>query len=737
MKKTFIKILSIVAIGILGISLTACGKKDDNTEDKVDYTDYTEYKSEFTTINLLSGDNTYSTGYSLSGDFLSYIEVSSSSIEVDGDTFETNNTYNLIKKNIKTGEESSYSLDFGQFGEYVYPSDFKMCEDGSFVGFVMSYSDDYEKSITYFLKIDSEGNIINSADVNNIFSSDFGYVNEMEIVSDGIVLSTGNSIVKIDFEGKKTGEIQLSSYVESISKTSNGKIVVCMDGDKGMQIKTLNDKCTDFERSIDVSGWGSAYGGKDDTIFYSKNKGLQVIDLKTGEAKDLFNWIDVDITETYFDSISCSEDGSFTVAYENYQDQTYNIVRIREALDSEKGTKKILTFGVAYLDSDLRSAVVKFNRSSDTTRISVVEYLNDDNIQYNDAIKNFGANLTNGKYDLVCLEGMSYAQYAKALEPLDSYIEKDLNKNDYFENVLNACSVDGKIYGMPKSFYVSTMAISNKYKNETGSWTLDDLIALRKKYPDKDFFSYSYQTQALYYAMMGSFDRFVDNQKGTCNFDSEEFKKVLEFAKTFKDDDAPRDEDYDDWGAIKNGDILLFNIGLNSLSELQLYNSLCPEGITLIGYPSEEGGKHIVETNTAVSISSKSKNKELAWEFIKSLLEYDNTQYRDASFDIQKDKTDAIMKKAMEKEIGPDGKEMSTMSWGNGYTTVDLYAATQQEVDMAYAAINAAKASGSMNSDAIDIILEECKAFFKGKKSADETAKVIQSRVSIMLAEQN
>lgn len=733
MNKTFIKVLSVAAIGLLGISLSACGKKDDNNV----ISDMTEYVTEYVEMEARSGENTYSSSFSLNGDYLTYLKAEYSSVETEDGFYESNDTYNLISKNIVTGEEIIIPINFGESSN-VYPGEFRMTKDGIYVGTVMEYSEDYEEVNAYLVNLDKKGTVTKKENISEKIKADNIYINKMIAVNDGLVLGTGQDIYKIDFDGNLIGKISTNNYINSISSSPSGKVYVNIDGNQGMEIKTINDKFSDFDKTIPVEGWGSVYAADDENLLYCTYSGLQLINVNTNEKKSLFSWINVDVDSTNFDNVIMNEDGSFTVLYYDYENGKYEIVKIREALESEKGKKETLVLGTYYLDSDVRRSIVKYNRNNSSARIKVVEYMNDDTISYEDSLKKFTADLGNGAFDLVDLStNNSIGKYTKALEPLDNYISKGIDKSKCFESVLEACTYDGKIYAMPKSFSITTLGISKKHADEIGSWTIKDLVALRNKYSEKTFIERGTQSQALYLAISGSFDSFVDQKTGKCSFDSEEFKDALEFAKSFKMDDDNYDYDFDSWGAIKTDDILLFNIYLNSLDYIQLYETLADGGIEIIGYPSKDGGKHIVNAYAALSICAKSKHKDMAWEFIKSFVDEDGSEYGRGSFNIYKDKTDAVMKKAMEKEIGPDGTEISTMSWGNGHTDVELYAATQKHVDMAYEVIEKATSSEGLDDEVVQIILEECQPYFNNQKSVEETVKVIQSRVNIFLQERN
>ena len=67
---------------------------------------------------------------------------------------------------------------------------------------------------------------------------------------------------------------------------------------------------------------------------------------------------------------------------------------------------------------------------------------------------------------------------------------------------------------------------------------------------------------------------------------------------------------------------------------------------------------------------------------------------------------------------------------------MDIYAATQEDVDAVKAIIaSAERLTSNSNEELNKIITEETQAFFAGQKSAADTADVIQNRIQIYVNE--
>lgn len=95
-----------------------------------------------------------------------------------------------------------------------------------------------------------------------------------------------------------------------------------------------------------------------------------------------------------------------------------------------------------------------------------------------------------------------------------------------------------------------------------------------------------------------------------------------------------------------------------------------------------------------------------------------------------KDENGEIMK----DENGEPMKERKTgMGWDDFY--VEYYGSTQEEIDELQALIDSACLGDTTDEEISNIINEEADAYFKGQKSVDEVADIIQSRVKIYISE--
>ncbi len=85
-----------------------------------------------------------------------------------------------------------------------------------------------------------------------------------------------------------------------------------------------------------------------------------------------------------------------------------------------------------------------------------------------------------------------------------------------------------------------------------------------------------------------------------------------------------------------------------------------------------------------------------------------------------------------------NGNEVEVSKSGVGVDGffVELYAVTREQADQILAVIDSADSAIVFDESVMDIIKDEAKAYFAGEKTVEETAALIQNRVSLYISEQ-
>ena len=252
---------------------------------------------------------------------------------------------------------------------------------------------------------------------------------------------------------------------------------------------------------------------------------------------------------------------------------------------------------------------------------------------------------------------------------------------------------------------------------------------------------------------------FVNFEKGTCNYDSDEFVKILEFANKFPEEEEEPDwehmneDDYqkyyeDQQTAVRKDKAFLSTIDFYDLRNyMREKTSTFGEDITLVGFPSTDGCGMMVSQNGSFSILSDSPNKDECWKFISKFFTEDylsstNSKYQAWGV--------PALKSAFEKKL-EDCKENPYWTDENGEKqyyddettigdqTIKIPNLTDEDCTFLKDFIYNANVHGvQIWDDEIDsIVYEEIQAYFSGEKTAQQTAEIIQNRVSILVSEQS
>ena len=301
-------------------------------------------------------------------------------------------------------------------------------------------------------------------------------------------------------------------------------------------------------------------------------------------------------------------------------------------------------------------------------------------------------------------------------------------------SILNACTYDDKLVGLPTGFSVSTVIGKVSDVGTEPGWTFADMKALLdSKEPGTQLFYGRNRSWALQMCLNLGYKQFIDMENVSCNFNSQEFIDVLEFAKLF-----PEEFDWehaeDETILMNQGKVLLAAYNLSDFQEIQLYTEIFGDKLTYIGYPTVDGNGALMTMGSTFAITKNCEMPEHAWKLIREYFlptDGENQRYYYSyNLSIRNDEFDKFCKNAMSED--------NNGSWGWGEFEVQIKPATQEQVDAVKDLIaNITAVDGAVSQAVMNIINEEAAAYFNGQKTAQEVASIIQSRMQVYLSETN
>ncbi|MBD5460294.1 MAG: extracellular solute-binding protein, partial [Lachnospiraceae bacterium] len=405
------------------------------------------------------------------------------------------------------------------------------------------------------------------------------------------------------------------------------------------------------------------------------------------------------------------------------------------------------------------AAVIKFNKSNEKYRITVRDYSEDIDYGsengYQDAITRMNNDILTGNApDLISLGNVNVKLMAQkgVFEDLGKYLDGSgqLKREDLVQSVLQAYTINDTLCAIPTTFSIATLMSASSLVGDEMGWTVDEMLEVVAKMPeDAVIMEYPTKERVLTYMLSYGADDYINWTERKCYFDSEDFIKILEFANSFPADYS-RDEDSPVMPElVEAGRLLLVDQSISRLSDYQIIHTIWGEPITCIGYPTAGSNGSVLNGNSAIAISSKSKYKDAAWEFLEGfLLDSAENDRFSWGFSVIESKLQAQFEEEMTpdyamdengeimKDENGDPIEYSHSGWSFGNNvSYDLYSATQDEADAVRKLIDNTTTLISRDTQTMSIITEEVAPYFEGQKSVQEVADIIQNRIQTYVDE--
>lgn len=524
--------------------------------------------------------------------------------------------------------------------------------------------------------------------------------------------------------------------------------------------------------------------GRQDCFVMDSN-GVNKLDLANNTKTQVMAWKDTDINFMTIDItggqiVSENEMMFFQRKYveDNGRDSMdrkasgaaeVSVVKLTRADKNPHAGKTILKLGMnGEISSDFVEKVLQYNQDeSKAARIEITDYDTDTSDLSFDWSGNPAVDSKNaaqlqldmlsgeGPDIIVGFSGASQFNDPSMLLDLNTYLDNDssINRENYYDNIFRAFETDGKLYTIPLTYSIEGLAANGKYNGVKEKWTYADFDQMASSLPSTvmPLSSDSYD-RLLRAWMMHQSSLFIDYTNKKVNFESDEFKQLLETIKKYGevkqknagDPNAPMTERYlranDDVG-FHDDTIAACGVSLNDLERYCMLLMQPDNKVIFTGIPSSSGMGMTARGHLTMSIAADCGNPDAAWNFISSFLAEDVQQQLSFNSDllpINKNafktncKTSIEVNQAELKQLREDARNLPPEKVGDLSKAVEL---TQEKADGFEALISTVDHAQSSDTDVMDIILEEAAGFFAGQRSIDDVCKNIQNRASLVVQE--
>ena len=579
---------------------------------------------------------------------------------------------------------------------------------------------------------------------------------------DNIYVAFTDSIESFDPNGKNLNSISFGGLTyNNFDILSNGKIYVhFFDSNYRDVYKYINDNKNSLSnpitKNIDMNTQMHAGDGYD--VYYSDTISLYGYNESDNTMHTLTNWLDSGISYTDIRNVFYTSPEMIVYLYIDSFTRESSICFAEKTDEINTTEAKDITIvnlnNVFHLDT----IALNFNKIQNDYNLILKSYATPDDWSAGAAKLNLDI-LAGDIPDIIIpdyfMPMMSYINkglFADIYPFIDN--DPDLSRDSFYDIIYSTYERDdGKLYQLLGDTSIYTLVTKETHINGKDSWTYKEFKDFYDSMPDDIIFSDDFTKWDLFYNLIDTSSDFVDYKNGTCDFDNELFIEIIETIKTFDEKSyQAKVLEEEEWVSyllslpelFKNDKIITSKTSISNFSDMiYILKRFNFEDITFMGYPSPYGDDTVVELyGTSFMITDQSKVKNGAWEFIKyycsdeaqmAKMEYSIPMLKSAfkaifenfqSYYLYFDKTGAFTN--YNREFSEE--ELET----NGFTFFEL---TDDHFNMMEKLLNIKNKQYSYDDTLAMIIQDELSTFFADGKTAEETAKLIQNRVSVYLSE--
>lgn len=724
-------------------------KSDKETEDSTEAVDGEDATEDSTGDNTTEDDTSDNASSDVDGD---YTADDGMAIDMPAEGSGDTTIYHYYKCNVSDGSGLE-ELTAPEMKDSQWVNAWMVDTDGNMLFMITEYSDTSGNATISLLKTGADGKEIYNVDITKDLGMDESSSPSSAMLDqdNNVIVVMDSRVVVFDKDGKKKGEAKADQYLECTAVAKDGKVLCGYSEEGGPVVQVLDMEKMAFtdQYKLDISyfyGTGSLMQGNGDYDFYYRDAsaiyGYSMADKK---SRKILDFVASDINAQNVGYLISMSDGSFLAGdYGMGKGETAGAISFNRYTKVDPSTikdKVMLTLGGTYIGEDIKQAVIEYNKQSDKYKITIKEYSDAD-----DPTQKFAADIVAGNIpDIISMSDFPVGQYISKglLEDLTPYFEKDKLDQDLIPSISEAMKTDGKYYYVSPFVALNTMAGNSEIVGAKPGWSVSDLIKITKEQKGKSVpFYQAYRSSLIYTLIYACMTDYVDWNTGKCNFDSKEFQEALEFCK---ENGAEDDYDFKDYTsadtAIRQGKAFLEDLTLD-METAALTKKLFNGKQCFIGYPSGDGSGNgaYFYMNSMFSMSSKSENKDAAWDFLSSLMskKYE-AQHSWYGIPTRKDAYEMYKKErtATKKYTDEFGKEVEPLDSHYQYedSEITIGPLSDEDVKLFEDVLNNTTKVNQTDYQLTEIITEEAAAYFSGDKTVEDVCKIIQNRISTYVNE--
>ena len=596
-------------------------------------------------------------------------------------------------------------------------------------------------------KLSSTGAELLSIDVSAHFTREpYSYSWKFNVDSESnIYIASEDRISVLDITGRLLFSLDSREEIDRIIRLLDSTIAL-QDG-RGI-LRKIDAGNKTWGELIDLPGGTNTVldGSGEFLVLFLIGLDLRGVCMKTGDNVEVLDFIDSDILFDDLLNIALLPDGRIIIA-------TYTLTGglmdppITEFIILTKAPyfadqeKAQLTLAGFEIDEYVRNAVVYFNRASTTYRIQMTDYAvfntsTDDSA----GLTRLSTEIIAGRVpDILDLSNLPFRQYAAKglLADLNTFLDNDseIDRANLFESVLRAAHTDGALFRLFPAFDVSTIIGNPEVLGNSPGWSVGEFKDILYANPNAVIPMGEWMTKErfLNQVFTHNIDQFVDWDSGEVHFDKEGFIEILELSDMFalkSNQDIRLSLLTRQFDSITAGHQIMEWLDLDGFLTYRMNRSVFGGEIIFKGFPGESRKSGMFIVPGGVAITEVSENKQGAWEFVRVLLSEDfGRENIHRNFPVNRVLFEEQLANAMVDNYPISMSDPVTrQSWEISELSVEE---AERIVDL----INSISCVAEHDDVLWNIISESASDYFNRQKTAQDAARIIQSRALIYMSE--
>lgn len=663
-------------------------------------------------------------------------------------------TFTVYKINDKPDAEFLFSFK-GNPG-FMYSNFFYSTEKDLY-----SIANNYEEeNARFFVRINSKGEqVVFDRIMDHIDESAIAgdYFNIMSICEDGgkIYISTTAGLliydikgVFLDFKSINEFDAKLRQSDIRLFKFKNGDVYNIVSEDGKTYFYKLNMSNLKITNEFSIDGYiYTAFVGKGYDILYTSSEGVYAYNLGDEKSHKILDFVASNLTTFDINGIVAFSKDKFAGII--YDDEGPSIKVFTKIPPEEVPDKIELTIGMVYSNYDIKRQLIKFNRESSQYKLNLIDYSTIYSADRGEMIKQINKEISTGSMPDILVVDTTF--------PIEKYISKglladiyplidndpNLSREDLLSNVLEAYSIDGKLYQMVPSFSIESMAMAKDEAHGRTSWTIEEAYNYWKSEGTNKIFCPDINRNEFMQLLIScTSDSYIDWEAGTCDFNSPTFKTSLEMLKKIPDSTDKYHFD-DPWAdtlqAFRTGDALVRKLTLSNYDDYIYTKDIFGKDIQIIGYPANDGQNgSVIRPSISFAISADTKSMDGVWEYIKRFLTYEWQSDSDKNY-VLPIRKDALLAKEQASTERPHFTVQGQTYYYDRFSQIDndtiLPPLSMEEAEELTKFIMSVNTSLKQDTNIENILAEDTQPYFIGQKPMETICKTIQSRIRLYIGE--